>query len=179
MGPLGMQEMFFIVVLALVLFGPKKLPEIGRTLGKAITEFRRASAELKTTFEREMQSLEQETHEIKTIASQYQYDTYNYDYSSEAPYEGSYGTESHDSTAVVPSTLSASATEGAESTSAVPPEGVIARGEETAASETGVQQEADAALAESRDHVTPHFNPMDPGHPDAHDPTVSTTSDHA
>ena len=56
-----MQEMVFIFLLALVLFGPKKLPEIGRTVGKAVTEFRRASNELKTTFEREMQNLEQET----------------------------------------------------------------------------------------------------------------------
>src|SRR3974377_514755 len=97
MGPLGMQEMMFIMILALVLFGPKKLPEIGRTVGKAINEFRRASAELKTTFEREMQSLDQETNENKTIASQYHYDSYNYDYSSSAtPHKGSYGTESYD-----------------------------------------------------------------------------------
>ena len=131
MGPLGWPEMMFIFVLALVLFGPKKLPEIGRTVGKAISEFRRASNELKTTFEREMQSLEQETETIKTITSQYQYDAYNYDYSSEAPYEGSYGTETQDSTGT-PSTLSASATEGAELPSAVTPEGTVARGVEAA-----------------------------------------------
>ena len=41
-GTLGMQEMIVIFMLALVLFGPKKLPELGRTIGKAITEFRRA-----------------------------------------------------------------------------------------------------------------------------------------
>ena len=94
MGPLGMPEMMFIMVLALVLFGPKKLPEIGRTVGKAINEFRRASSELKTTFEREMQNLEQETNSIKEIAAPYQYDAYNYDYSeSGANYDGSYGTE--------------------------------------------------------------------------------------
>jgi len=100
-----MPEMMFIMVLALVLFGPKKLPEIGRTVGKAINEFRRASSELKTTFEREMQNLEQETNSIKEIAAPYQYDAYNYDYSeSGANYDGSYGTESHDSTAVIPYT---------------------------------------------------------------------------
>ena len=49
LGTLGTSEMIFIFILALVLFGPKKLPEIGRTIGKAITEFRRASNELKTT----------------------------------------------------------------------------------------------------------------------------------
>src|ERR1039457_4806197 len=132
MGPLGMPEMMFSMVLALVLFGPKKLPEIGRTVGKAINEFRRASSELKTTFEREMQNLEQETNSVKEIAAPYQYDAYNYDYSESGntTYDGSYGTESHDSTAVIASTASASATEGAESP--VAPEGTIARGAETA-----------------------------------------------
>jgi sec-independent protein translocase protein TatA len=94
--------MMFILVLALVLFGPKKLPEIGRTVGKAITEFRRASDELKSTFEREMKNLEKETESVKMIAAQYQYDNFNYDYSSqETPYEGSYGTASLDSGEVI------------------------------------------------------------------------------
>ena len=132
MGPLGMPEMMFIFVLALVLFGPKKLPEIGRTVGKAITEFRKASNELKSTFEREMKSLEQETDSVKTIVNQYQYDTFNYDYSSqETPYEGSGGTAIYDSAEVTPLITSASATEGAESPSDNPPEGSIARGAET------------------------------------------------
>ena len=88
MGPLGWQETVFIFFLALLLFGPKKLPELGRTIGKAMTEFRRASNELKATFDREMKTLEQETDfkELREVTNQYQYDTYNYDYSS---YEGS------------------------------------------------------------------------------------------
>lgn len=61
MGPIGAQEMIFIFVLALLLFGPKKLPELGRMLGKGLTEFRRAKNELKTTFESHMQELERET----------------------------------------------------------------------------------------------------------------------
>lgn len=61
MGPIGAQEMVFIVLLALLLFGPKKLPELGRLLGKGLTEFRRAKNELKTTFESHMQELERET----------------------------------------------------------------------------------------------------------------------
>ena len=159
MGPLGMPEMMFIFVLALVLFGPKKLPEIGRTVGKAISEFRRASDEMKATFEREMKSIEQETESVKTIAAQYQYDTFNYDYSSqETPYEGSYGTESYDSGEVTPSTLSASATEGAESQSDITPEGTIARGAEA---EIAMQEGGNASNA--------------PVHPDA---PVSTTSEH-
>src|ERR1044072_7199865 len=105
-GTLGMQEMVFIFILALLLFGPKKLPELGRTIGKAMTEFRRASTELKATFDREMQSLEKENESLKEVTQQYQYDTYNYDYSSyDSSYDaGSYTTENHDSTASSPST---------------------------------------------------------------------------
>jgi sec-independent protein translocase protein TatA len=124
MGPLGWQETVFIFFLALLLFGPKKLPELGRTIGKAMTEFRRASNELKATFDREMKTLEQETDfkELKEVTSQYQYDTYNYDYSSyegsnyeASNYDGSYGSENPESAVSTPSTTSASAPEGAES----------------------------------------------------------------
>ena len=68
MGTLGIQEMIVIFVIALVLFGPKKLPELGRTIGKAITEFRRASNDLKASFEREMQTLERESQSISQVA---------------------------------------------------------------------------------------------------------------
>jgi len=132
MGPLGTQEMVVIFLLALLLFGPKKLPEIGRTIGKYLTEFRRASNELKATFDREMQNLEAETG-VKEIVNQYQYESYNYDYSShESTYEPAYESESYDSTASTPTTPSASATEGAESTVAVAPEGTVARNPEIA-----------------------------------------------
>src|SRR5579872_4141404 len=65
MGPIGVQEMVVIFLVALVLFGPKKLPELGKTLGKALTEFRRAQSDLKASFEREMQSLERENESLK------------------------------------------------------------------------------------------------------------------
>ena len=55
MGPLGWPETVFIFFLALILFGPKKLPELGRTVGKALTEFRRASTELKATLRRALE----------------------------------------------------------------------------------------------------------------------------
>src|SRR5579863_8106341 len=91
MGTLGAQEIAVIFILALVLFGPKKLPELGRTVGKAITEFRRASNELKSTFDRELKNLEADTN-LKDIHKDLQLDTYNYDYSSyEHTYDGSYG----------------------------------------------------------------------------------------
>src|SRR5665213_418467 len=69
MGTVGVQEMVVIFIIALVLFGPKKLPELGRTIGKAITEFRRASNDLKSTIEREMQTLERESQSISQVAN--------------------------------------------------------------------------------------------------------------
>ena len=68
MGTLGTQEMIVIFVLGLLLFGPKKLPELGRTIGKALTEFRRHSSDLKATFEREMHTLEREGEQISQSA---------------------------------------------------------------------------------------------------------------
>ncbi len=65
MFTLGVPEMAVIFILALVLFGPKKLPELGRTIGKAMTEFRRHSNDLKATFEREMHTLERENQSIQ------------------------------------------------------------------------------------------------------------------
>src|SRR5271155_4532231 len=120
MGPIGLQEMIAIFLVALVLFGPKKLPELGRTIAKAITEFRRASNDLKATFEREMQSLERESESIKDvmqpIASEIQSHT-NFDY----PYydSGSYGTDAYDSTATNPSTVGALEAPSAESHGAI------------------------------------------------------------
>ena len=132
MFSLGWQETVAIFILALLLFGPKKLPELGRTLGKALTEFRRASSELKSTFEREMKNLEQETEPIRQAANEYQYDTYNHDYSSGSPYDHSYASGESDFSASHPSITSASATMGAELTSPATPEGTIAHGASTA-----------------------------------------------
>ncbi len=110
MGPIGAQEMIFIVILALLLFGPKKMPELGRLLGKGLTEFRRAKNELKTTFESHMQELERETRLSETKDSikrslspepqqyeaasyPYPYDEYGRESSSYTPSEESNGTQ--------------------------------------------------------------------------------------
>lgn len=53
-GPLGFPELIFILVLALLIFGPKRLPEIGRTIGRGMAEFRRASTDLKRTINTEL-----------------------------------------------------------------------------------------------------------------------------
>jgi len=57
---LGMPEMIFIFVLALLLFGPKKLPELARQLGKAMAEFKKASNEFRSQLETEMMNIELE-----------------------------------------------------------------------------------------------------------------------
>jgi sec-independent protein translocase protein TatB len=57
---LGMPEMIFIFLLALVIFGPKKLPELGRQLGKALGEFKKASNEFKNQLETEMLNIDLE-----------------------------------------------------------------------------------------------------------------------
>ena len=62
---LGLTEMIFIFLLALIIFGPKKLPEIGRQIGKALAEFKKASNEFKWQLEAEMRNLEAETNQIK------------------------------------------------------------------------------------------------------------------
>jgi Tat protein translocase TatB subunit len=58
MGPLGFPELILIFIVALIVFGPKRLPEIGRTIGKALGEFKKASDELKNTIEREVRAEE-------------------------------------------------------------------------------------------------------------------------
>ena len=55
MGNLGMPELIFIFLLALLIFGPKKLPELGKQLGKGIGEFKRASSDLKRSIEEEVE----------------------------------------------------------------------------------------------------------------------------
>ena len=59
---LGFPEMIFIFFLALIIFGPKKLPEIGRQIGKALNEFKRASNEFKAQIESEINQFDVETH---------------------------------------------------------------------------------------------------------------------
>jgi TatA/E family protein of Tat protein translocase len=58
-GSIGMPELVIILVIALIIFGPRKLPELGRSLGRSIGEFRRASNELRSTLEEEIRVEEQ------------------------------------------------------------------------------------------------------------------------
>ena len=55
----GLPEMAVIMVVALLIFGPKKLPEIGRSVGKAVRSFQEASKEFEAEFKREAEQIEQ------------------------------------------------------------------------------------------------------------------------
>lgn len=63
-GPIGMPELILIFLVALLVFGPRKLPELGRSLGKGIAEFKRASDDLKRTIEDE---IEQGKHQVSAV----------------------------------------------------------------------------------------------------------------
>jgi TatA/E family protein of Tat protein translocase len=69
-GSIGMPELVIILVIALVIFGPRKLPELGRSLGKSLGEFKRASNELRNTLEEEVRVEEQREQRAKLQAEQ-------------------------------------------------------------------------------------------------------------
>ncbi len=58
MGNIGFPELVVIFIVALLVFGPKRLPELGRSLGRGLSEFRRASSDLKNSIEREIEAAE-------------------------------------------------------------------------------------------------------------------------
>ena len=63
-GSIGGTELLLILVIALLVFGPRKLPDLGRTIGRAMGEFRRASNDFRNTLERE---IDDEKREVETI----------------------------------------------------------------------------------------------------------------
>ncbi len=67
MGSLGMQEIIVIFILALIVFGPRKLPEIGKSLGKSLSEFKKASNDLKQAWEEEVQAEKEKESMTKLI----------------------------------------------------------------------------------------------------------------
>jgi sec-independent protein translocase protein TatA len=82
---LGMPEVILILVVALIIFGPRKLPELGKSLGNAMSQFRRASDDFKRTWEQEveMDKYRSSTTESNAASSDYNSSNdYNSDYNS-------------------------------------------------------------------------------------------------
>jgi sec-independent protein translocase protein TatA len=107
MGPIGFPEAVFIFFLAFLLFGPKKLPELGRTVGKAFADFQRAKGQLQEAFDRETKQLGLglDTESLSSFVSGYWVENKTplpaIDASSSASaYEGLYGSEAYVSSAI-------------------------------------------------------------------------------
>ena len=69
-GSIGMPELIIILVIALIIFGPRKLPELGKSLGRSINEFKKASTDLQNTLEQEIKIEEQKENAAKMRAEQ-------------------------------------------------------------------------------------------------------------
>lgn len=65
-GSIGMPELIIILVIALIIFGPRKLPELGKSLGRSLSEFKKASTDLQNTLEQEIKIEEEKEAETKT-----------------------------------------------------------------------------------------------------------------
>ena len=92
---LGMGEVLLILVIALVVFGPRKLPELGKSLGQAMSQFRRASEDFKRTWEQEVEIEMDRKSSTTSSESNYSYnesyDPYN-SYAGESNGSGASGT---------------------------------------------------------------------------------------
>ena len=66
-GSVGVPELIIIFTIALIIFGPRKLPELGKSLGKSLAEFKRASNELKHTLDEEIRVEEQRSAERQRV----------------------------------------------------------------------------------------------------------------
>ena len=90
MGNLGFTEMLMIFVIALLVFGPKKLPELGKSLGKGIREFKKATEELKSNWEDHVKDIAEPINDMKrdihSMGQSIKADVYNHlEKSGEAP----------------------------------------------------------------------------------------------
>jgi TatA/E family protein of Tat protein translocase len=91
MGQLGFSEMLMIFIVALLVFGPKKLPELGKSLGKGIREFKKATEELKSSWEDQVKDVAAPLNEVKqdihNIGQDMKSDFYKHLEAAETPHE--------------------------------------------------------------------------------------------
>src|SRR5207244_5531929 len=69
MGQLGFSEMLVIFIVALLVFGPKKLPELGKSLGKGLKEFKKATDDLKSNWDEQIRDVEKHVDDVKTTVT--------------------------------------------------------------------------------------------------------------
>lgn len=69
-GSLGIPELIFIFIIALVVFGPKKLPELGKSLGHGLREFNKAKNELKATWDQQIREAENHLQSTKEVVQE-------------------------------------------------------------------------------------------------------------
>jgi sec-independent protein translocase protein TatA len=109
---LGMPEVVLILVIALIVFGPRKLPELGKSLGQAMSQFRKASDEFKRTWEQEVEFEKVRKGESPTAANQSSYDS-NYhgdsSYGTDPDFNYNYGGVSESSSTDAPSAAESAA----------------------------------------------------------------------
>lgn len=127
---LGMSEVVLILVIALVIFGPRKLPELGKSLGQAMNQFRKASDEFKRTWEQEVELEKVRKSDTPALAdgSGYHYDSQHGEsgYGTDPDFNYGYDTASNSSSTSSGSSSSADSASAAETASVAAPEAAAA-----------------------------------------------------
>jgi sec-independent protein translocase protein TatB len=147
---LSIPHMIVVFVIVLVVFGPQKLPELARGLGKLMAEFRKASTDFKSAFEEEMRDLERQAREVERRKQELLAQANAALQPQPATFATPSGVETQPTNPELASESSAGAetpTSEAGATEATPPEGPVVApvAESTFARESGASEESEAA----------------------------------